>query len=48
MGPVDGAGAEQVPGCEGGLLLGRQLADRGVVWHPLVGLGQGDAGLVGG
>jgi hypothetical protein len=48
MGTVDGAGAKQVMGREAGLLLGRQLADRRVVRHPLVGLGQRDAGPVGG
>ena len=47
-GTVGGADPEQVTGREAGLLLGGQLADRRLVRHPLVGLGQRDAGPVGG
>jgi hypothetical protein len=48
MSTVDGAGPKQVTGREAGLLLGGQLADGRVVRHPLVRLGQRDAGTVGG
>jgi hypothetical protein len=48
MGTVDGAGPKEVTGREAELLLGRQLTDRRVVRHPVVGLGQRHAGTVGG
>jgi hypothetical protein len=48
MSTVDGAGPKEVTGREAGLLLGRQLADRRVVRHPLIGLGQRDPGTVSG